>query len=65
NAVKLLNYIRSDERKKGIKGFIDLGDRKIEIDGIDSFLHKIPKIFQSKKARHHIVEKLEKRLQPV
>lgn len=63
-AVKLLNYIRSDERHKAIKGHIDLGDRKIEITGIDNFLHKIPKIFQSKKARSHIVQKLEKRLQP-
>lgn len=64
-AVKLMNYIRSNERRKGIKGYIDRGDRKIEIDGIDNFLHRIPKVFQSKRARHHIVNKLKKKLQPV
>lgn len=54
-AIKLINYIKSKDRKKRI-------DAQSSYAVQDSFLRKIPEHFQTAKARDEIVKKLEKKL---
>jgi len=60
-ALKLLNYIKSDERKKRIVGY--KGNSQNTFISQDWFLRHIPEHFQTAKARPEIVKKLTKLLQ--
>ena len=62
--MKLLNYVESKERRKGINGYIPTKTHKIPIRGIDSFLHKIPSHFLTKSAREKVAKKLRLKLKP-
>jgi len=61
-AIKLLNYVESKERRKGIDYYIPTKTHRIPFRTVDRFLHKIPAHFLTKSAREKVSKKLRKKL---
>jgi hypothetical protein len=57
--VKILDYLKSKERKKRVHRVVRTHYRKTHVYDYDGWLRKLPTVFQAKKARNDIVKKLE------
>jgi len=58
--IRLLNYLKSSERKKRVYGVMKTHYGETKISDYDAWLRNLPTVFQTKKAKVEIVRKLEK-----